>query len=163
MVNLQVRFDPLTTTYLQKRYPDGIRYDFTDNVSLFIFSLLRRPSPGEITKEEMNGVIIHLPNQFVNDGLVYLPDTLHKQVRTFIGNFIEQELFNELRVLLCNTPDKRFRGINSVIDVFMERYGLNRVADRERFKKAFYRYRQKHEKILGTIVPSRPLASTALK
>ncbi len=156
-MTVKVRFDLIANCYLKERYPEGIRYDTTDNLTIFLFSLFRKPKPGEINRDESDGVLIILSDQWVHDGRIFISASSVKSAKLFVENFVKDQLFHELELLLVNTPHKRFRGINFCIDNFMNRYGLDKAADRERFKKAFYRHRQKIEKISGSFVPSRPL------
>ena len=158
-MEIKVKFDPIVNNYLKSRYPNGIKYDITDNLTLFVFSLLCVPSPGELTKDDPEGVSILLTKQFLASGRIYLPEKIKADIPKYVLNHIEEEMFQELVILIQNNRHKRFKGINILIQNFLVRYNLDSCADVDRFKKAFYRYRKKFEINFGAPVPNCPLES----
>jgi len=156
-MEIKVKFDPIVDNYLKTKYPNGIRYDLTDNLTIFMFSLLMVPKQGEISKDETDGVSILLTKQFYHCGRVFIPDRVKEDVSKYIVNHITNELFNELLMLIQNNRYKRYKGIRHLIKNYLIRYNLDQCAEIERFKKAFYRFQKKQENILPDFVPMCPL------
>ena len=152
-MEIKVRFEPLVNNYLRSKYPDGIRYDLSDNLTIYMFSLLMVPKMGEITKDETDGVSILLTQQFYECGRVFIPEKVKPAASRFVVNQIYNELFQEISFVLQNNRLKRYKGLNDFIHKFMVRYNLDHPSDFERFKKAFYRFKKKQEKNFVDFVP----------
>jgi hypothetical protein len=156
-MEIKVKFDPIVNNYLKSKYPNGIKYDLSDNLTLFVYSLLVVPKPGEITKDDPDGVSILLSKLFLDSGRVFIPEYLKADIPKYVLNHIEHEMFQELVLLIQNNRHKRFKGINLLIHKFMIRHNIDGCSDIDRFKKAFYRYRKKFEINFPASVPNCPL------
>lgn len=155
-MELKVLFSPIVNNYLKSRYPNGIRYNRADNLTIFVFSLFAIPKPGQITADHPEGVSILLPDQFVHENRVFIPANCMKNVPMYVINHINLELFHELTILIQNNHGKRFIGINACIENFLTRHRIDDFAEVERFKKAFYRQRKKMENNSGSFVLNCP-------
>ena len=155
-MELKVLFSPIVNNYLKSRYPKGIRYNRADNLTIFIFSLFAVPKPGQITPDHPDGVSILLPDQFLHDNRVFIPQVCMDNVSGYVINHINLELSHELTMLIQNNQGRRFIVINACIENFLVRNNIEPYAQVERFKKAFYRQRKKMENNLGSFVPNCP-------
>jgi hypothetical protein len=87
-MELKVLFSPIVNNYLKSRYPKGIRYNRADNLTIFIFSLFAVPKPGQITADHPDGVSILLPDQFLHDNRVFIPQVCMDNVSGYVINHI---------------------------------------------------------------------------
>lgn len=157
-MELKVKFEECVNQYLKVKYPSGITYKTSDNISLMIFGLIVRPKNGQILKDHNDGVLIRLNDQWVHDGRVYLPEENIRLATKIIINTMYTELFTELDQFSSGIHSLRYRGINDCIRAFIYRYEMNNSIDLDRLKKAYYRYRKNLEKISGNQVSKCPQA-----
>jgi hypothetical protein len=152
---LQIRFDPLVNSFLKNKYPEGIKYCASDNISLAVFGLLCIPKVGDINVTEDDGIQIFLPDQYRHDNRTFLPHRSRHLINQTVSNQIKQELFKELEIQIQLYRGQRYSGINECIKRYMVRYGLDLHTDFETYKRAFHRHRKRNEYFSGDDVLSR--------
>ncbi len=139
-MKIRISFGPVADAYLREVYRDNLTFKQSDKVSLFIFSQFKQPGPGEILIDNPTGVLVTLPDQFVNDNRIFISEKSRKYAQDIINGHLKDLLFMHLTVTL-----QRKGELKLCILAFMERYNLTLVTDYEMWKQAYFRYRKKQK------------------
>lgn len=139
-MKIRISFGPVADAYLREVYRDNLTFKQSDKVSLFIFSQFKQPGPGEILIDNPTGVLVTLPDQFVNDNRIFISEKSRKYAQDIINGHLKDLLYMHLTVTL-----QRKGELKLCILAFMERYNLTLVTDYEMWKQSYFRYRKKQK------------------